>query len=133
MSTTDMSTTMDHPHETESKVIFACDMTAIATEERTRHTETTRRLFQAVETIRDLPNGYSFQLPNSGESLLTAAEFVANERLCCPFFGFELHVAPGGGSPWLYLTGPEGVKPFIRAEIGGALQPAIAKNARFSP
>jgi len=43
------------------------------------------------------------------------------ERLCCPFFGFGLRIKPEGGAVWLSLTGRDGIKPFIRAEIGQAL------------
>ena len=68
-----------------------------------------------------MPDGYAFRLPNESDVLLKAAEFIALERLCCPFFGFSLEVEPEGGALWLRLTGREGVKPFIHAEIGGHL------------
>ena len=45
------------------------------------------------------------------------------ERLCCPFITFELHIAPNRGPVLLRLTGAEGVKDFIRAELQ---LPAIA-------
>ena len=57
--------------------------------------------------------------------LLKLADFIAKERLCCPFFGFALQLEPEGGELWLSLTGREGVKPFIQAEIGGALRPSL--------
>ena len=57
---------------------------------------------------------------------MKAASFVTKERLCCPFFGFALHVEPEGGALWLSLTGRDGVKPFIQAEIGDALNAAVA-------
>jgi hypothetical protein len=34
-----------------------------------------------------------------------------------PLFGFAIRVAPEGGEIVLRLTGREGVKPFIQAEI----------------
>ena len=54
-----------------------------------------------------------------------AIEFIALERLCCPFFGFGLGIEREGGAAWLTLTGREGVKPFIMAEIGGHLSANI--------
>ena len=60
----------------------------------------------------------AFELPNNSDVLLTAAEFISLERLCGPFFGFELQVEREGRSVWLSLTGRDGVKPFIMAEIG---------------
>ena len=100
---------------------FACDMTAIAAEQRSAHLSKINKLFRAVEGLRELPNGYVFRLPNESEVLLTAAEFIALERLCCPFFGFGLEIEREGGAVWLTITGREGVKPFIMAEIGGHL------------
>ena len=100
---------------------FACDMNAIAPEQRDAHLTLIERLFQSVESIRELPNGYKFQLSNESEVLLAAAEFISLERLCCPFFDFGLEVEREGGTVWITLTGREGVKPFIMAEIGGHL------------
>lgn len=100
---------------------FACDMNAIAPEQRDAHLALIERLFQSVESILELPNGYKFQLSNESEVLLAAAEFISRERLCCPFFDFGLEVEREGGAVCLSLTGREGVKPFIMAEIGGHL------------
>jgi hypothetical protein len=106
----------------ERESSFACDMTAIEPEQRSAHLATIEKLFGAVESLRELPNGYSFRLPNESEVLLAAAEFISLERLCCPFFGFGLEVEQEGGAIWLSLTGGEGVKPFILAEIGDHLK-----------
>ncbi|MEW6683683.1 MAG: hypothetical protein AB1451_12290 [Nitrospirota bacterium] len=91
----------------------------------------TKEVFSAAEAIRELANGYAFQLPNQKGLLMTTAEFIQNEKLCCPFFSFGVHVESGGGPIWLQMTGPDGVKPFIQAEIGGALPEAVAKAADF--
>lgn len=104
---------------------FACDMTAIEPGERGRHMATIGELFHAVEAVRDLPNGYAFRLPNKADMLIKAAEFISLERLCCPFFGFNIGVEAEGGPLWLSLTGRDGVKPFIRAEVGGHLVEAV--------
>ncbi len=112
---------------TEDESPFVCDMTAIAADQRAAHLATINKLFQAVESVRELPNGYSFRLPNESDLLLTTAEFIALERLCCPFFGFGLEIEPEGGAVWLTLTGREGVKPFILAEIGRRLSTNIQR------
>lgn len=111
---------------TEKTSPFACDMTAITADQRGAHLATIERLFQAVEDLRELPNGYAFRLSNDPQLLLTAAQFVALERLCCPFFGFTLEIEREGGAVWLSLTGREGVKPFIIAEIGDHLPTSIS-------
>jgi hypothetical protein len=105
----------------EKESPFACDMTAIAAEQRAAHLATTNKLFGAVETVRELSNGYAFRFPNESDVLLTASHFIALERLCCPFFGFDLEIESEGGAVWLSLTGRDGVKPFIIAEIGDHL------------
>ena len=97
---------------------LACDMTAIASERREAHIANIKKLFALVQRTRELPDGYAFELPNESDVLLTAAEFVSLERLCCPFFGFALEIECEGGSLWLSLTGRAGVKPFIMAEVG---------------
>ncbi|MGI9066363.1 MAG: hypothetical protein ACR2HX_08170 [Pyrinomonadaceae bacterium] len=112
---------------TDKESAFACDMTAISADQRGAHLATINRLFQAVKSFRELPNGYSFRLPNESDVLLTAAQFIALERLCCPFFGFGLEIESEGGAAWLSLTGREGVKPFIMAEIGDHLPTRIQR------
>lgn len=112
---------------TERESPFACDMTAIAADQRSAHLATINKLFQMVGGVRELSNGYRFRLPNESHVLLTAAEFIALERLCCPFFGFGLEIEREGGAVRLSLTGREGVKPFILAEIGDQLPAKIQR------
>ena len=109
---------------TEKESPFACDMTAITPEQRGTHVATIEKLFRSVHSKRELPDGYAFELPNDSDVLLTAAEFISLERLCCPFFGFRLEIEGEGGSVWLSMTGREGVKPFIMTEIGEFLRPS---------
>jgi hypothetical protein len=95
---------------------FACDMTAIPAADRPAHHTLTRRLMtEAAVDIRELPDGFAFRFP-AGE-YQAVAEFVGRERLCCPFLTFTLELMPDRGPLVLRLTGPEGVKDFIRAEL----------------
>jgi hypothetical protein len=111
---------------------FACDMQAIEPAKRPKHLETASAVFRAVKSISELPNGYAFQLPNESDLFLKVAEFISLERLCCPFFGFTLEIEPEGGSLWLRLTGREGIKPFIRAELGEFLGETAAGQASLN-
>ena len=110
---------------------FACDMSAIEPHRRGEHIATIDELFRTIEDVRELPNGYAFRLPDGPNVLFRAAEFIALERLCCPFFGFAIEVEPEGGAVWLSLTGREGVKPFIVAEIGDHLTKPAIRPGRF--
>jgi hypothetical protein len=103
---------------TKTESPFACDLSAITEGRRGAHLANIGTLFTAVESVRELPNGYAFRLPDESDVLVKAAEFIAFERLCCPVFDFCLDVEREGGAVWLSLTGREGVKPFILAEIG---------------
>ena len=96
---------------TQKESPFACDTTAIAPEKRGAHLSTLESLFRTVQEVRELPEGYSFRFPNESEVLFAMAEFIALERWCCQFFGFNVQVEPEDGAVWLSLTGREGVKP----------------------
>ena len=105
-------------------------MSAFAPSERKQHLAAIEEVFGAVQEIRELHEGYAFRLPGEDAWLAKAANFMAKERLCCPFFGFALQLEPEGGALWLSLTGREGVKPFIMAEIGHALNSEVARATK---
>lgn len=96
--------------------IIACNPGAIDTADRDAHGVTAQEIFSAatVQEIKELTNGYGFRLPLETPMLLKTAQFIANERLCCPFFTFTLVV---GEHLWLELTGTSEVKDLIRLEI----------------
>jgi len=98
---------------------LACDMTAIAPDERPKHLATSRELFSRIEEFRELPNGYEFRLTDGPDLITNLAQFVSLEKLCCPFLNFVIEIQAEGGPVWLRLTGREGVKAFIREEIAG--------------
>lgn len=110
-----------------NEVVLACDLSAIAPAEREPHEQRGRELFAAVVEVQELPDGYTFRLPV--EMLRSAAEWIANERLCCPFFIFTLKVAAQSAALWAALTGNEDVKAFIPVEFGGVLSENVAQAA----
>lgn len=107
---------------------IACDMSAIEAARREHHLATGKEVFRAVLEIRELPDGYAFRLSGEPNVLVRAAEFISLEKLCCPFLRFVIEVGAEGGPVWLRLTGREGVKAFIREEVGGLLGGAIDWN-----
>jgi hypothetical protein len=95
---------------------FSCDLTAISPAERGAHQELIRRLVsETVGDMVELPDGLAFPFPAAAYD--TVVRFVAGERLCCPFLTFTLEISPQRGALWLRLTGPAGIKEFIRAEL----------------
>jgi hypothetical protein len=112
-----------------SSTSFVCRLDALPTYEQERHHGVVNELFGSIEAIRELDDGYAFRLPPDPRFAQVASEFISRERLCCPFFKFEIDTT--SQDTWLRLTGPQGVKPFIVEEFG--LQKRVAQNARGLP
>lgn len=96
--------------------LIACNPSAIAVDEREAHAAVAREIFSAstIRETKETANGYAFRLPLETPILHKAAAWIANERLCCPFFTFTLTVGEG---LWLELSGTPEVKALIQAEI----------------
>jgi hypothetical protein len=92
---------------------LACDLDALAPAEREQQAATFEQLRQQVLAVEELADGWAVQLPTAASTLLLAARFIENERRCCPFFDFTLHVTPDAGPIWLRITGRPGVKDFL--------------------
>jgi hypothetical protein len=100
---------------------LACDLSALTPAEHEQQEAAFNQLRTMVEAVEELPTGWALRLPASGETLRAVADFIRYERLCCPFFDFNLHVLPDAGPIWLQLTGRPGVKDFLsRAFSPGA-------------
>jgi hypothetical protein len=67
--------------------------------------------------VEELADGYSFSFPGNAEWANKLVGFVNSERVCCPFFAFELVVAPDLGPILLRVRGAEGEKKFIEEEL----------------
>jgi len=104
---------------------LACDMSAIAPDQREEHLATSRDLFSRLVSVRELTNGYAFELGDGPDVIVKAAQFISLEKLCCPFLQFAVEVEAEAGPIWLRLIGREGVKEFVREEINGILGGAI--------
>ena len=93
---------------------IACRLTAMTDEQRKRHTYLREQMQKGVKEVKELPDGYAFRFVADAKTLTNLAEFISLERLCCPFFTFELVVGGGDSPAWLRLTGGEGVKEFLK-------------------
>lgn len=102
----------------ESEAPFACSLTALSAAERAHHRELSKELHAAVKEIRELPNGYGFRLSGERRSLAMLSEWVSLERLCCPFFTFQIEAGSEAQPVWLRMTGRDGVKLFMQSEFG---------------
>lgn len=101
----------------EKESPIACTLTALTAEQRTRRHTLAQHMRGARQEIRELPDGYAFRYPADPLLCLTVAEFMTLERLCCPFFSLTLELEREDGPLWLRITGREGVKQFLKAEL----------------
>ena len=97
--------------------VFACDVSAMTPEQRTRYAALVAR-FRPAAALEELPDGYAFVFEPDAERALELAEFMTLERRCCPFLHLAVEFAPSGGPLRLRLTGAPGVKPFLVHELG---------------
>jgi hypothetical protein len=84
------------------------------------HIQSTTQLYQSVQRINEVENGYEFAFPNESEIIIKLGRFISNERLCCPFLEFTLKITSNNAPISLLLTGPEGTQEFLRAEFSEA-------------
>lgn len=94
----------------------ACVPDAIPASARAGHFALTARLFtEAAISRKPLSNGYEIEF--STEALTSVAQFVANERLCCPFIRFDIEMQAGASALVLRMTGPAGTREVIDTEL----------------
>jgi hypothetical protein len=117
----------------ENEINIACDLTAIPVSDRKQHMLIVTQVFQAVQEVHKLPDGYAFRLPNEADMFMAMVQFVGNERRCCPFFGFGLEIEPNGGPLWLRLTGGEGVREFLETIVGDLPEAVRQQLIRTGP
>ncbi len=118
--------------EAAHEVPMACDWTALTAEQQERQWSLRRQLRADVLEVRELADGYAFRHSPEKPVLMALAEFVANERLCCPFFEFGLTVERGGGPVWFRMTGGEQAKRVLEAEMGQPLGRTSAARVEIS-
>jgi hypothetical protein len=103
--------------QTEYVSPFACNALALSPQARKRHFEELEpALLKLTKSMRELPDGYEFELPADNSTYQLLTEWAFQERLCCPFFDIDLRFDREGGPLWLRLTGRPGTKEFIKAE-----------------
>jgi hypothetical protein len=98
-------------------VPVACNWAALTADQQERQQALLGQLRADVKEIRELDDGYAFGYTPDRTGLLAMAEFVANERLCCPFFEFGITVERDGGPVWLWITGEGEAKRVLEAEM----------------
>jgi hypothetical protein len=106
-----------------TKSQFYCNANALNPAERARHKELTDKLMSQRNRIVETEKGYEFQYSPAAISIAELAEWASAESKCCPFFNFHIDLENEGTLLCLRLTGPEGVKAFVRAEFQVPVKP----------
>ena len=99
----------------DCKSPLTCKLTP--SEMQKRKTVVLTLLQKNVKEKKELDNGYAFKFGGSDEMIDTLTSFIKTEKECCDFFTFNLEVRGDKDFVWLQLTGPEGVKDFIKTEL----------------
>jgi hypothetical protein len=93
-----------------------CVPSAIPASERAAHFALAHDIFQGQAlSTSELPNGWAVRFDDS--SYEAVVRFISNERKCCPAIRFELDVAAASAGLHLRMTGPEGAREFLAAEL----------------
>jgi hypothetical protein len=97
---------------------FACSLEKTLTKEQRAHKmEIMQKMEAARIDTREIADGYVFRFRPEAVSLTEIADWVATERICCPFFDLAIESERENGPLSLRITGRDGVKQFIRAGL----------------
>ena len=95
--------------------VLACNIKAISALQRPRYNDLVARLREAMRDRRELPDGYTYALDSAKITLPEVSEWIAMERLCCPFLIFQLERV--GEAFRLTMRGPDGAKAILQEEF----------------
>lgn len=98
----------------EQEIIMACKLTT--PELQKRKLEVISSLKSKVTGHKELSDGFAYLFVATDAHIDEVVAFIKTERRCCGFFRFRMSVAEN--DLWLFITGEQGVKEFIRDEIG---------------
>ena len=76
-----------------------------------------RRLRSVLEEVRELPDGFALKFQEDGSVFGRLAEWVRHERPRFPFLSFEIQAEGRSGPIRLRLTGPRGIKDFLKRQF----------------
>lgn len=97
-------------------VEMSCKLTT--PELRERKETVIESLKQKIVGKKELKDGFAFKFQGTDDVLDELIEFIKTERECCDFFTFAISVSGDKSEAWLELTGADGAKDFITAELG---------------
>ena len=94
---------------------IACDLGALSPEQRSREQALLAEFRAEFRNPQETAEGFSVLVSAEPMALARLGEFLALERLCCPFLTFDLSISTGRGPVTLHVHGGPGTKPFLRS------------------
>ncbi len=101
----------------EAGAPVACRLDAFDERERARHRQLASELRAAMTDVEELADGYAVRFPGKPFLFLRIARWIELERACCPFLTIRLEIERSAPAYRVRLTGPEGAKDVLRAEL----------------
>lgn len=116
--TTDKKATSIISEKYESKIKASDPTCKLTTPElQQRKSTVIESLRKQVIQTKELANGYAFKFTGTDKMVDELTEFIKTERECCDFFTFTISVKGDKSDIWLEMTGAEGTKDFMKAEL----------------
>ena len=103
----------------EAGAPVACRLDAFDESGRVEHRRLASELLAATTDVEELPDGYAIRFSATPYLFLRIARWIELERACCPFLTIRLEIEHSGPAYRVRLTGPEGAKDVLRAELRG--------------
>ena len=70
-------------------------------------------MISAIDSARELNDGYAFHVDPAKATLMDVAQWLDLWRRCCPFYEFRIDYHAADGDVWLSVTGRLGVKEYL--------------------
>ncbi len=99
----------------EGSCEISCNLTTV--EFRKRKATVVAGLLSKIRHVEEVTDGYQFSFNYSPELVHELVEFINLEKICCPFFNFNISIHSNDALVRLSLTGAEGTKEFIKYEL----------------
>jgi hypothetical protein len=94
---------------------IACDLGALTPELRSREQALLAEFRTAFRNPQETAQGFRVVVSAEPVFLARLGEFLALERVCCPFLTFDLSIPAARGPVTLHVHGGPGTKPFLRS------------------
>ena len=97
---------------------LSCNLAALDAAQRKRRALLVEWLQVGTVDISGVPGGYAFHLDPVSRAAQHIDEFVALERICCPFLKLNVRSGFGESGPVLEIGGGEQIKAFVASQFG---------------